>query len=284
MAKRSPTKVAIVGFVAAAVLALATAGVSRAQGPEMLSYNVTVENLTSGQPFTPPLVAAHSDQVDVFEVGEGASEGVMQVAENGNAEPLVAMLSGSDAVWSHVMGDGPVLAGESATVTIQAPQGSLLSVVFMLICTNDGFSGVDSRPMPASGSATVEAGAYDAGTEQNTEDFADIVPPCQELVGVSSDDEGTGVSNPNLAERGIVAMHSGIVGGTDLTVNDHGWTEPVARITVSVKEEAVASLPIAGTGPADGRGSVSWLVYLGISGAALFAVGGALELARRPRR
>ena len=41
---------------------------------------------------------------------------------------------------------------------------------------------------------------YDAGTELNTEDFADIVPPCQGLIGVSSEDGGTGMSDPSLAE------------------------------------------------------------------------------------
>ena len=80
---------------------------------------------------------------------------------------------------------------------------ALLSAAFMLICTNDGFSGVDSLMLPASGSTTVETNAYDAGSEQNTEDFADIVPPCQGLIGVESDDEGTGVSNPALAEGGV---------------------------------------------------------------------------------
>ena len=45
----------------------------------------------------------------------------------------------------------------------------------------------------------------------NTEDFADIVPPCQGLIGVGSDDEGTGMSNPDLAEGGVIAHHTGIV-------------------------------------------------------------------------
>ena len=46
--------------------------------------------------------------------------------------------------------------------------------------------------------------AWDAGTEINTEDFADLVPPCQALNGVSSDDEGTGASNPALEETGMM--------------------------------------------------------------------------------
>jgi hypothetical protein len=41
-------------------------------------------------------------------------------------------------------------------------------------------------------SVTVETAGYDAGTELNTEDFADIVPPCQGWIRVSSSDPGTG--------------------------------------------------------------------------------------------
>ena len=222
--------IAVIGVVAVALVL----AVSPARGQGDITYNVTIENLTTGQPFTPPVVAAHSDQVDVFELGQAASPELQAIAENGNNDPLVALLGGSAAVFDMATGTGPVLPGESATITVKAPEGSLLSVAAMLICTNDGFTGVDSWALPASGSASVDADAYDAGTETNTEDFADIVPPCQGLIGVSSDDDGTGVTNPALAEGGVIAAHSGIQGGTDLTVADHGWTDPVARITVNV--------------------------------------------------
>ncbi len=115
----------------------------------------------------------------------------------------------------------------------------------------------------------------------NTEDFADIVPPCQDLIGVSSADAGTGDSNPALAEGGVIAAHSGIQGGTDLTVSDHGWTDPVARITVA----AAAGLPDTGGAPPTGGSGGLWALYLGIAGAALIAGGGALFVAsRRPVR
>ena len=271
--------VALAGLIAVAVLGVATTGVSSAQ--ETTTYTVTIENLTSGQPFTPPVVVAHSDQMDLFEVGQAASEEVRQIAENGNSDPLVALLSGSDAVMDSTVGDGPIMPGGSATFSLDAPAGSLLSAVFMLICTNDGFSGIDSWPLPASGSATMDLNAYDAGTEMNTEDFADIVPPCQGLIGVMSDDDGTGMSNPALAEGGVIAAHSGIQGGNDLTVSDHGWTDPVARITVSVEEPVDTTAPAAGTGPADGGGMETWLVLLGIVGAALLLFGGTMFLARQ---
>jgi hypothetical protein len=46
----------------------------------------------------------------------------------------------------------------------------------MLICTNDGFTGVNKLKLPSEigQSVTVRTQAYDAGTEL----FADLVPPC----------------------------------------------------------------------------------------------------------
>ena len=156
--------------------------------------------------------------------------------------------------------------------------------------------------LPSSGSTTVDASAYDAGSERNTEDFADIVPPCQGLIGVMSDDEGTGMSNPDLAEGGVITMHSGIQGGYDLTVADHGWSNPVARITVSaggsmmddgdsmesdmmedadsMKSDMDTSLPSAGTGPLDSGNSLTWIYFVAIPGAARVGVGGAARFAR----
>ncbi|MDQ4078414.1 MAG: spondin domain-containing protein [Chloroflexota bacterium] len=105
----------------------------------------------------------------------------------------------------------------------------------MLICTNNGFTGVDTLRLPqqVGETVTVQTDAYDAGTEINTEDFADIVPPCQALVGVSSGDSGTGMSNPALAEGGVIHHHEGIEGDDDLVPAIHGWTNPVAEITIT---------------------------------------------------
>ena len=267
---------AAVGAVAT-VLALAAVAASPAAGQQNVTYNVTIENLTTGQPFTPPVVVAHTSGFDVFEVGQEASDEVQAIAENGNNDPLVALLGGATAVLDSAAGTAPIMPGESATLTLQAPAGSLLSVVFMLICTNDGFSGVASLTLPASGSESDNANAYDAGTENNTEDFADIVPPCQGLIGVTSDDAGTGDSNPALAEGGVIAAHSGIQGGTDLTVSDHGWTDPVARITVA----AAAGLPDTGGAPPAGGSSSLWAFYLGIGGAMILAAGATLVAIKR---
>jgi hypothetical protein len=87
----------------------------------------------------------------------------------------------------------------------------------------------------------VETDSYDAGTEINTADFADMVPPCQTLNGVSSGDDGTGTRDPDLAENGVIHAHPGISadddtdpddGDDDLTQAAHGWEDPVGRITI----------------------------------------------------
>jgi len=111
--------------------------------------------------------------------------------------------------------------------------------------------------------------------------LAERLAACQDLIGVSSDDAGTGDSNPALAEGGVILAHSGIQGGTDLTVSDHGWTDPVARITVA----AATSLPDSGGAPPAGSSGGLWALYLSIAGVALIVGGGVLFAAsRRPVR
>jgi hypothetical protein len=206
---------------------------------DMRTYEVTITNLTGGQPLTPPAAATHRRAIDAYEVGQPASFGVKEIAENGNLDPFVMALQGSkdvsDAVVA-VAGDPPPLfPGASVTFEIEAGDGAqFFSFVSMLICTNDGFTGLDAVKLPnqVGASDSWDAYAYDAGTEINTEDFADIVPPCPALTGVPSTDPGTGMSNPALAENGVIAMHPGITGDDDLIAGLHGWSGPVARVTI----------------------------------------------------
>lgn len=204
-------------------------------------YKVTISNLTAGQPFTPPVLLTHSSRTGVFGLGDQASAEIQALAENGNSVPLVTALSGDVHVAQVVEGTAPLVPANnpggtpfesSATFTISTHGNArYLSIVSMLICTNDGFTGVDTVRLPSK-KRTVFSVAYDARTEQNTEDFADMVPPCQGLIGVSSDDMGTGMTNPLLSEDGVVIPHAGINGGADLQPAVHGWGDPVAKIVI----------------------------------------------------
>jgi hypothetical protein len=213
------------------------------------SYDVTIMDLTDGQPLTPPVVATHGGKHAIFEVGQPASVGVREIAENGNNAPLLAQLDADpfDQISDFKQaGDGPLVpAGkpgsamfdDRVSVTINASRkAQRLSFVSMLVCTNDGFTGIDSVKLPSAKGEVISkaTNGYDAHTEMNTEDYADIVPPCQSLIGdnAGENDAGTGVSNPALAEGGVIRHHRGIQGTDDLDPAIHGWTDPVARIKV----------------------------------------------------
>jgi hypothetical protein len=228
---------------AAALVFLASVSSAAAEAP-VATYEVTIENLTVGQPLTPPVVATHRAATEMFTVGQPAGFALKEIAENGNLAPMIAQLGADKHVSDSVAAGAPLVpAGlpgsamfaDSVTLTVTASEGAkFLSFASMLICTNDGFTGVDSLRLPkdVGDAVVVRSAGYDAGTERNTEDFADIVPPCQALVGVSSGEPGTGTSNPALGEGGVIHHHPGIAGGADLVPAIHGWTDPVAEITV----------------------------------------------------
>lgn len=229
--------VTVVATAAFLIPAAASAGNTR-------SYEVTITNLTGGQPLTPPLVATHKRPADFFEVGEPASFGIQEIAENGNLTPLADALNANKHVSNVVVAAAgvppPLMPGASVTFDIDGgPGAKWLSYASMLICTNDGFTGADGLRLPKKVGDTVSAStfAYDAGTEINTELFADIVPPCPELTGQASSVPGTGVSNPALAQNGVITHHDGVgtPGGMNMLADVHAWDTdlPVAMITVT---------------------------------------------------
>ncbi len=235
---------AIGAILTAALMSTVVVGTVAAHSPDA-TYRVTILNLTDGQAFTPPLLAIHRNPVDVFTVGRPASFGVKEIAENGNLAPLISTLETTRGVASVAAAAAPLVPlgspGQTVhgfsnvvTMTITAPRDvRRISWVSMLICTNDGFTGVDGLRLPNHVGQTVArfTNAYDAGTEVNTEKLQDIVPPCQGLIGVTGA-AGTGASNPDLAEGGVIHHHAGIVGGFDLLPSVHGWTDPVALIAI----------------------------------------------------
>lgn len=176
------------------------------------SYTVTVTNLTDTQFFTPPAFAAHTARADIFDVGAKASPEIQQLAKNGDLGPLVAALADMKGVKTSGVGGGAggaILAGTSRTFEFSAPRKArLFSAAQMVVCTNDGFTGLDSVRLPRHKGQTVRvyAFAWDAGTEMNTNSLNDFVPPC------SGGATGTGMSNPELAEDGIIAPHPGLDG------------------------------------------------------------------------
>lgn len=225
-------------------------------------YRVTVTNLTGGQFFTPPAAAVHTADVEVFAVGDPANEPTRQIAENGNLGPLLDLVEASDGIVDAGVGgadqdqptplvpkDDPGETGFPyyATLELTAPKqpevpfqraderSYYLSFISMLIATNDGFAGLDTVPLPeaVNESRSYYALGYDAGTEENTERFADLVPPAQALSGRGIEGvSGTGQSDPALATDDVITPHEGITGRGDLDPAFFDWDDPVAAIQV----------------------------------------------------
>ncbi len=216
---------------------------------ETVAYEVTIENLTDGQPFSPPVAATHGEDLHLFQVDGEASDALAAIAQDGDPIPLFQSVQAMDGVTDAVnvgaplapMGNEAMVNGmpvtDTATFQIAAEPGDRLSLATMLICTNDGFLGLDSVELPESGSMEFELDAYDAGREENTEVSEDLVDPCSALgpVMLEGDPDGN-VDSGEVATSPpeAIADHPGIEGDGELTADDHGWENPVARVTISV--------------------------------------------------
>ena len=193
------------------------------------TYKVNITNLTPGQSFTPILTATHSSAASIYLPGTTASSELETLAEEGNVAPLTSLLNSMPAsVMQVVSGSGLTTPGVTTSLSIMGGNTfDRLSIVAMLIPTNDAFVGVNTA-LPTDGEVTVVyAYAYDAGTEVNDETCASIPGPNF----VECGGPGTGGSPGN--GEGAVVISSGIRGIGDFA-RDRDWKNPVARITIQI--------------------------------------------------
>jgi hypothetical protein len=207
------------------VLVLASAPAFAETGSQ---FEVTITNLTRGQFFTPTLVASHRRGVSLFTLGSAPSAALEAVAEEGSTDPLKNILLGNPAV-KDVQSSGVLLGpGESVSVTVQTSFGfNHISLIGMLIPTNDGFLALNGVQGPRKGPVTYHSPAYDAGSERNDELCASIPgPPYPECGGPG------GGGAPAGGEEGYVHIHAGIHGIGDFNAAERDWRNPVAKIDV----------------------------------------------------
>src|SRR5437763_10961901 len=70
------------------------------------SWQITVTNLTRGQPLSPPLLVVHSKRADVWSVQTIASHGVAAIAEDANNTVLESALPSLPGVYRVETGAG----------------------------------------------------------------------------------------------------------------------------------------------------------------------------------
>jgi hypothetical protein len=191
-------------------------------------YAVTITNLTYDQIISPPVVVVHDGRFDLFQAGQPAGPELAALAEDGMTGPLAGLLEVSTGVFDYTVAGGGIPPGGSVTVEVRARGfARMLSLAGMLVSTNDTFVGLPGYPLPSGiagpfDATSVDADAYDAGSEANTESCDHIPgPPCG----------SPGVRVTDGAE-GFVHVHRGIHGTGDLDASTKDWRNPVARVTV----------------------------------------------------
>ncbi|WP_046005591.1 spondin domain-containing protein [Pseudoalteromonas rubra] len=211
------------------------------------SLDVKVTNLTQGIYFTPLLVSAHTSDAMVFQAGEKASDALAAMAEGGSLTGLSDILTGINANTMENPAGGLLAPVTSTMTSLETDAGNdRLSIVAMMLPTNDGFVGLNSWPIPTTpGTYHIYLNAYDAGTEANNElvvegSGAPGTPGIPASPGVAPGTQGMGVTE--MEENTHVHIHRGnlgddeITGGkSDLHNTVHRWLNPVAKVTVTVK-------------------------------------------------
>lgn len=199
--------------------------------PVITSYDVTVTNLTNAQPLSPVAVALH-ESGQLWSIGASASTELETLAEGGDNSALLALPD----LAATASGAAPIGPGGSETISISIEdnESALLSVVTMLVNTNDAFSGVNAQSL-----ANLEVGqswstythVYDSGTEANSEAAGTIPGPA---------DGGAGFDEMR-DDADFVAMHPGVVSSEDglstsVLTKAHGFDNPATKITVTRTE------------------------------------------------
>lgn len=221
--------------IASASLLIACGG-GNSPPPTPATFQITLTNLTAGQPLSPLVAIAHSTGFNLFNIGQPVSVGLEHLAEGGETAPLVTFAKASSGYITSAVGGGPIPPGGSATVSLTVNQGTLatarLSLASMLVNTNDAITAVDAQSLlgVAVGSAIeLDLLSYDAGTEANIETAATIPGP-------AGGGEGFNATRDDI--RDAIHLHPGVLTNADglsssVLTAVHRWDNPVARVVIT---------------------------------------------------
>jgi len=173
--------------------------------PIVYSYEVTLVNLTQGQPMSPAAVILHNEG-QLWKIGESASISLEKLAESGDNSAVLA----DTMVLSGQGGEGILLPGASETIAVSITDTApmMLSLATMLVNTNDAFTGINAMQlsnMAMGDKISFTASTYDAGTEKNSETMATIPGPAAGGEGFNAERD----------DSDKVTMHAGIVSKDD---------------------------------------------------------------------
>ncbi|MBE9568018.1 MAG: spondin domain-containing protein [Proteobacteria bacterium] len=201
-------------------------------GDDPISYEVSVINATNNQPISPVAVITHNAGYSLWSIGSAASTELEYIAEGGSNSQLMDSLDSEDA--TAVSGKGAIGPGGSETISITAgaSEQTRITVLGMLVNTNDAFSGirsVDVSALASGESISLNASVYDAGTEINSESSGTMPGPA---------DGGEGFNAARSDTSNIVRYHGGVVSADDglsasVLDQSHRFDNPALVITIT---------------------------------------------------
>ena len=195
----------------------------------VLTYEVSVTNLTAAQPLSPISIMLHGSDFRVWSAGSTASEALETLAEAGDSSALVAL----DGVLVSSNGDAPLAPGSTETleIAIDETTGLNMSVVTMLVNTNDAFTGstgISLDAMAVGDTNSWSLVAYDAGTEANSEMASTIPGPAGGGAGFDATRDDV---NYVHIHPGVVSAAEGLTGSA--LSYSHKFDNPVIRLSVT---------------------------------------------------
>jgi len=206
---------------------------------------VKITNLTKGIYFTPLLVSAHKQSAKLFTAGQASSSALQKMAEGGDVSELLTNLNTAGANSSENPAGGLLAGGASTTVSLSTTTGNdYLSIVAMMLPTNDGFVALNSLKIPtAAGTYKYELNAHDAGTEANDEIInGGGAPNTPGIPGAPDGTSGTGATGLTSTAEGFVHIHRGNIGDfnatggkSDINAQTERFLNPVASVIITVK-------------------------------------------------
>ncbi|MFT5543507.1 MAG: outer membrane murein-binding lipoprotein Lpp [Glaciecola sp.] len=219
------------------------------QNGNLAVYTVTITNLTYGQPFSPASVVAHEPGYYPFVAGESASVALEMLAEGGSPTALIDEASTVVQFLDAQQGGGtpPRMMGSETTLVVPMLDADnlRLSVLTMLVDTNDAFTGLnamDISNMTVGQKVAFTTISWDSGTEANIETAATMPGPAAQSAGGGG--ASAGFSDARDDRLDVVHVHRGAVTQenaddpskeglvTSILTEGDRWLNPTAKIVV----------------------------------------------------
>lgn len=190
-------------------------------------YTVTVTNLTANQPMSPITLIVHDD-ISTWQVGAPASLALETIAESGDG----SLFSSMDNVDSVTVGQGILPPGmsESIELSLMPDDVDSLSILTMLVNTNDAFAGLNDFSLDyltINQVMSFRSIAYDAGTEANSETKGTFPGPADGGEGFNAlrDDVDRVHAHP-----GVISQDDGLA--DSVLSASHRFDNPVLTIKI----------------------------------------------------